>query len=647
MEYGIKFYSKSDLGSGYNLKKIEEYFSENTEEKESYKINEILELFNILKYIENECYLVKWNKEYIQFLKNKKTYINSIIGRFCSNIENLSLENVDEVDNQYWRDYIEIYNKYKIYNKISAEEFGLFISKRWVLIEVLKFKEIVKKYGTEIKNEILKNPENSIIFLDKYEYGKTEYNIPIEITQEEKEKLIIKYIEMPTVNPNHLKVISRMNCNKDTIIVADKTKLIAKKRYDEIMEDMSKNAVFCESGVSVELDENTEESSRIEIYGRVKKNIISAKWIKENLDYATLLNNFIYLFEYVDSEFRISSYSKKEYMSIFEKTLFNESVNSYKKGVGFDMINNLQTLQMLLYYNFLNTLGVRIEEIIEWFFKEYLLNEFKIENYSISLSSANTKIIDKCRNVAGEMESILKQYNLYVKENEINHELINITTESLAYEGVKTLVHNKYVYGESDEFRGITHWFFSDQSDLAYVKNGDEKYKNFYNLVIESKRKKEEFHNYQIQIINKLLDLKYLEEDNDGILTIAKKKELKIFKDLYINEVISYWKYSKKYRVVIEELVNKKILSYKNDTLLSIPEIKYYNYVLNNKEFNNGLELRNKYIHGSYYRGQDEENVHMQNYMILLKLFILIIIKINDDLEIYNSKEYEENNKKC
>ena len=136
--------------------------------------------------------------------------------------------------------------------------------------------------------------------------------------------------------------------------------------------------------------------------------------------------------------------------------------------------------------------------------------------------------------------------------------------------------------------------------------------------------------------------MKYLEEDNDEILTIAKKKELKIFKDLHINEVISYWKYSKKYRVVIEKLVNKKIFSYKNDTLLSIPEIKYYNYVLNNKEFNNGLELRNKYIHGSYYRGQDEENLHMQNYMILIKLFILIIIKINDDLEIYNSKEYEE-----
>lgn len=29
-------------------------------------------------------------------------------------------------------------------------------------------------------------------------------------------------------------------------------------------------------------------------------------WIKNNLDYPTLLNNFIYLFEYVDSQMRCS-----------------------------------------------------------------------------------------------------------------------------------------------------------------------------------------------------------------------------------------------------------------------------------------------------------------------------------------------------
>ena len=67
-------------------------------------------------------------------------------------------------------------------------------------------------------------------------------------------------------------------------------------------------------------------------------------------------------------------------------------------------------------------------------------------------------------------------------------------------------------------------------------------------------------------------------------------------------------------------------------------EVVYY---LNKSEFNNGLDLRNKYIHGTQPSSDDAEEKHRYNYMIFLKLFILLIIKINDDLCIYNSKEYK------
>jgi len=46
------------------------------------------------------------------------------------------------------------------------------------------------------------------------------------------------------------------------------------------------------------------------------------------------------------------------------------------------------------------------------------------------------------------------------------------------------------------------------------------------------------------------------------------------------------------------------------------------------QQFNNGPELRNKYVHGTY---PIDENVQQRDYLELLKIIVLIIIKINEE----------------
>ena len=69
------------------------------------------------------------------------------------------------------------------------------------------------------------------------------------------------------------------------------------------------------------------------------------------------------------------------------------------------------------------------------------------------------------------------------------------------------------------------------------------------------------------------------------------------------------------------------------DSLFSIPECKYFNYILNDSQFVNGLEIRNKYIHGVQ-SGLNDDN-HKNNYYILLKILTIIAIKLNDDFCLY------------
>ena len=128
----------------------------------------------------------------------------------------------------------------------------------------------------------------------------------------------------------------------------------------------------------------------------------------------------------------------------------------------------------------------------------------------------------------------------------------------------------------------------------------------------------------------------YIYIDCNGFIKLTNNKLITILNDLHENEAINYWKYPTLYRNEIDKLIDKKIVEAES-SLLSRTEQDYFNYYLNKSAFNNSLDLRNMYVHGTQFNDSDDENVHYTNYITFLKLFILIIIKINDDLCTYDN----------
>jgi hypothetical protein len=72
---------------------------------------------------------------------------------------------------------------------------------------------------------------------------------------------------------------------------------------------------------------------------------------------------------------------------------------------------------------------------------------------------------------------------------------------------------------------------------------------------------------------------------------------------------------------------------YFESSLFSKPEQSYFNYYLNKSEFTNGLDLRNSYLHGTQ-ANPDEVDKHEYAYFTYLKLLILVLLKIEDELMI-------------
>lgn len=119
-----------------------------------------------------------------------------------------------------------------------------------------------------------------------------------------------------------------------------------------------------------------------------------------------------------------------------------------------------------------------------------------------------------------------------------------------------------------------------------------------------------------------LFDKGIVVENKSGILEID-VETVRILKDLYDHEVICVAHL--KDNAVLKNLISDNKVCIEN-TLLSKPEQNYINYVLNRREFTNGIDLRNRYIHGT-----NPEEERLEDYYRCLLIMLLIVIKINEE----------------
>lgn len=242
----VKFYSTSDWSCGYNLEKLYEVLNKYDDKKEDYDINEIIEFYNMAKFIENECFLVKWSEKEKKQIQDKLPQLKATIGKFCANINNTNFidlfNNIDK-ENFYQEDFFELIEKYNVFVRIEDEQIEELLENNFLLNIILKNKKIVNKYGETIKKKFLENPENATILLDKYEIDEREREIylPKELSKEDEEDLIVKYINSENANLNYLRVIENIQSSKDGLIISDKTRLLTKrtikKQTDEFFKD--------------------------------------------------------------------------------------------------------------------------------------------------------------------------------------------------------------------------------------------------------------------------------------------------------------------------------------------------------------------------------------------------------------------------
>ena len=627
----VKYYSTNDLSAGFYLKRIEDIICNFVVEKKRVDINEIIELYNIQQFFHNRIYSIHWTKQQLNDYSEIVSDFSKVIGKFFSGINIDTIESMfDTIYYDYRNDFWKLIEKYKVYDKISVEQFRkIILNKHFILNDVLKCKNIVKKFSDEIITYMEKNPFCAEIilsyYLEKHDRNIESLYFPVELSNEKKTLILDKYIASKSSNINYLKLIFESN-STNNLRLPDRLKLKAKRKYDEEIETLFKEGTGFEYGAKVSFSNKIDEEFKFETDdNRILSVLYSAKWIKENLDYPTLLNNFIYLFGYTDLQFRSLHVSRESQMSIIEKALGIKGRKEYPTGIAFQQIQMLAQLQMIGYCNELEKYNIFLEDIIEWFFCNYLEEEFNVKGFCFNKSSHTVSYLEKCRNIAAEFDNILKRFKIYCEDGEIDDELLHISTEHIFIKDIPSMLSNKYIYPCGNDYQTISNLLFSDQSIIHYLPKLSNNYNSFYCLLEKENVYYDMFEDYQIPSIDWLIDHNIIKIDNKKRIMPYWEK-IKILNELYQHDVVCF-SYMKKYQSIIMEL-NKMGLVQFSSSLFSRPEQDYYNYLFNKSEFDNGLDIRNSYTHGTQ---RVDENQNKQDYFIFLRIMILIVIKINEE----------------
>lgn len=626
---GVKFYSKGDMSIGWNLKKAEDRIPILSNKTTTYSINEILEMYNILKLFNTDSKLTSWDDNHYQKLKNIVYTFNASIGRFVSSFDYLQLNSTYMlICIDYINDFWDMFVHYKMYNKIPQDVFKEFLySDSLKLRHILSYKELVNYFDSLISEYMLDNNCGAELLISEYlvqhDNEKEHYFFPHSLSSDSKKNLILSYINSENPNPNYLDMIVKgKQCNE--LKLDDKIRLAAKRKYDTYWNNhFAKNKGISIGAIVTFID--TDEPISVNLDDPLNPSLsFSSTWISENLDYPTLMNNFIYLFGFVDI-FNRSTLPLKKYMNNSIESLIGlKSKKAYPVTTSYNLLESISTLETAAYDAELSKYSIRIEELLKWFFESYLKNEFNVDGFFFNTSSKESTYLEKCRHLCSELDSILKQFNTFVDNNYIDRDLVEMSSFTPHFSQIKSFCTQKYGYLQDNTLLNASNAFFSDQSLLTSTELTKTKYDTFFDLLANEKIGYNDLFEHQKPIIDILLKEDLLYYDSDYNIHFNSNK-LIVLKDCYFNECLcpTYYKNTD----YINSLISSNKLIIEN-TLFSRYEQDYLDYMLNDHSFDNGQQLRNKYAHGS---NSLKTQQHKKDYYKFLKLFVLVVLKINEE----------------
>lgn len=152
----IVFYSKEDMSTSSNLKKAEELLNNYTS-NETFSINDLLEIYNIKLYFENDLYLLNWTVETkSKYRKIIEVNWNLLKERLIKIDDNDIGNTLNDLEYNFKNDFWNLLNQLSSFKKISISKFEEVLKNfKHHINFILQQKGIVEKFDKQIRNFLI------------------------------------------------------------------------------------------------------------------------------------------------------------------------------------------------------------------------------------------------------------------------------------------------------------------------------------------------------------------------------------------------------------------------------------------------------------------------------------------------------------
>lgn len=628
----LKFYGNGDLADNWHaataIAKIEaspDYPPSN--------LIDALELFNASRFIDAGFIPLAYEPDAVAQIRQKASAAHSSALQFVGRLDlTQDLDTEAKLPYFYRQDLLELLaltGKYKntpASTMLSAlKDVGLRVS------DFVGSAALVEAYDAELRARLIDDPMNAELVLSHYFATDVRHttHLPASLSGSDLETLFDQYVTRPDANANHLQLIVKARPSPKCGITPQ-LRLKAADRQEEAWEDIRTNGSIMRFGAEVRFSDETSIQEQAEYNDGTETRTYSLKYLDETLDAPSILNNYQHLFKFADDQVLLTTPAFPEELGTLERVIGVTGKEHYRTGIVFNSKDLLSLGQVYAYEGYLQRNNIRTEEIIAWFCKDYLPQEFEIDGFSFAPSSATSSYLERVRHLFAELESLAHQFKLYATNGRVDRRLLMFSSDGLDYHKLGSLVKNKYAYATKNaEMQGVLFALFSDQSRLTYI-NDELSADNMASLITRNRVDIADLASYQRPVAEDLLRLDVLAE-RDGRLVFANVNQATLLSTVFYRSVVARHRLSSSEQLVLDGLVERDWMNMRS-TLLSEPEASYFNYWLNYAEFSDGPALRNKYLHGSQ-NPTDSEDAHFETYLRALRLIVALVIKINDDIE--------------
>lgn len=634
----VKYFSKTDLSLSYNLQMAESVVDSYSNGKQPENINDYLELYQITLFVKNGIVSDKWDE-------NKQKEIDgytSIVAKYLHTIKADEVPNLfSSLEFEYTDVFWTVIDRFNIKGLVTKDNLRLIlVNNPNALKEILKCAWLVKE-NNQVLADIFKEQEGAAEILLEYyvEDGRSGDNerkiyIPSALSIEDKDKIISNYLDWSEVNLNYVRLVVVAK-NTSEFRISDFTRLKAKRKEKELNDWVLKQSHPIQITYAVKMsDEEDAPIKGVERNNDLSPTLIYNSHFLQAQDAEGLLQYCAFVFEWVNKMGQISLVAKKSDDRLTDRLFGLQAQNTYKTNTSFRSYEILSLLQTEAMQNVLQRKGRSIESLLKTFYEDYLFEQFDYQGLKLDFANSSDSWEQKCKINIPIMDNIARQYTAFVRNGSIEPDFVAIMSPMKITDVPSCITQKYFVIKEMPvTLQNLFFLFFSDQSMLTYVDPYKNKhYYTFYDLICnENEIIYENYHEHQKRKLNYLIQEGYLSVSQDGFLRVQKLKEILILKLLYKYHACPYWHCNAEEQRIIMAMKEKGWV--KEDNHLLTPEERdYFSYYLNNEKFTNGPALRNRYLHGAMIGNSEKQ--HQEAYYRVLNLFILLTIKIYEDLRL-------------